>query len=69
MQAQRTRFSRATWVTRLWPRVGLLAFVLLNGCAPGSDLPPIPPYNGGIYRLGVGDQIRLITYGEDQLSE
>jgi polysaccharide export outer membrane protein len=69
MQAQRIRFSRAIWVARLWPRVGLLAFVLLNGCAPGSDLPPIPPYNGGIYRLGVGDQIRLITYGEDQLSE
>lgn len=38
------------------------------GCDPASDLPPLPPYQVKAYRLGGGDQIRIITFGEDQLT-
>lgn len=40
----------------------------LGGCIPGSGLPSLPEFRGGIYQLGDGDQIRIITYGVDQLS-
>ena len=39
------------------------------GCTPGADLPKLTAYNGAIYRLDVGDKVRIITYGEQQLSE
>ncbi|WP_246375906.1 polysaccharide biosynthesis/export family protein [Gluconacetobacter takamatsuzukensis] len=40
----------------------------LAGCAPGSSLPPLPPPSNTAYRLGAGDQLRVITYNELQLS-
>ena len=45
-----------------------LAVALLGGCSPGGGLMPVATYNGTVYRLGVGDRVRLITYGEQQLS-
>ncbi len=45
-----------------------LGVVLLSGCAPGSNLPPAPETPMTTYRLGVQDQVRVLTYGEDQLS-
>jgi polysaccharide biosynthesis/export protein len=43
--------------------------LLLAGCAaPGANLPPIPAAPPGAYHLGPGDQIRIITLGEDQLT-
>lgn len=45
-----------------------LSAILLSGCAPGRDLPPITEYRTQGYRLGGGDQIRVITFGEDQLT-
>ena len=45
-----------------------VAACLLAGCAPGADTPPLPDYAPGAYRLGGGDQIRVITFGSDQLS-
>ena len=45
-----------------------LAAVLLAGCAPGGDLRTLPAYDPHNYRLGLDDQIRVITYGEAQLS-
>lgn len=51
----------------LW--AGLIGLSLLAGCAPGRNLEPISDYNGTVYRLGVGDQLRIITYGEQQLSQ
>jgi len=47
----------------------LQALALLAGCAPGGDLKPMPPYDGQVYHLGVDDQVRIITYGADQLSD
>lgn len=45
----------------------LLALILLFGCAPGHNLAPLPPVSRG-YRLGPGDTVRLIVYGEDSLT-
>lgn len=47
----------------------LLARVLLcliaGACAPGRGLPDLPPPSPGVYRLGPGDVVRVITFGED----
>ena len=41
---------------------------MLGACAPGSNLKPISEYSNQGYRLGGGDQVRIITFGEDQLT-
>ncbi len=48
----------------------LLAAAGLGGCGPlfGPELPPVPATAGGDYLLGRGDQIRIITFGEEQLT-
>ena len=48
-------------------RPWLVLLLLLSGCAPGRGLAPIPP-GSAAYRLGPGDTVRLLTYGEDALS-
>jgi len=48
---------------RLW----LVLLLLSSSCAPGHGLKPVPP-GSAAYRLGPGDTVRLITYGEDALS-
>lgn len=44
------------------------ASLLLSSCAPGSGLPPLPDTPPGPYRLGVDEQVRIITFGEQQLT-
>jgi polysaccharide export outer membrane protein len=45
---------------------GLLCCCLLaSGCTPGHDLPDLPPVTQHAYRLGSGDVVRIITFGED----
>jgi polysaccharide export outer membrane protein len=46
---------------------GLLLSALAS-CAPGGDLQKLPNYQAAGYTLGSGDQVRLITFGEDQLT-
>ncbi len=41
---------------------------LVGGCSPGGDLSPISEYRANAYKLGSGDRIRVITFGEDQLT-
>ena len=43
----------------------------LCGCSPtGSDLPPLPPLaNSGAYHLGPGDRVRVLVYGDKELSD
>ena len=53
------------------PRPLAQACVLLAlaaGCSPGGNLPPLSEYRAQEYKLGVGDQVRVITYGEEQLT-
>jgi polysaccharide export outer membrane protein len=40
----------------------------LAGCAPGGNLAMLPPAADQNYHLGAGDQIRVITYDEPQLT-
>jgi polysaccharide export outer membrane protein len=53
---------------------GVLAISLLFGmlglaaCSGLGGLPPIPQTNPAEYRLGPGDQIRIITFGDEQLT-
>jgi len=46
----------------------MLFSFFLAGCAPGRDLPPLPPSPDREYRLGAGDIVRVITYGEEPLT-
>jgi polysaccharide export outer membrane protein len=46
----------------------LLTVLLFGACAPGRDLPPLADGPAGGYRLGAGDQVRIITFGEERLT-
>ena len=46
----------------------LLLAVLLAACAPGHGLPPLPAPSESSYLLGPGDEIRIITVGDDTLT-
>jgi polysaccharide export outer membrane protein len=46
----------------------LLLLLTLAACAPGRSLPPLPPADGADYRLGPGDAVRIITFGEEALT-
>jgi len=48
--------------------LSLAMLLLMATCAPGSDLPPLPETPPAPYRLGVDDQVRIITFGEDSLT-
>ncbi len=62
--------DRPVRLTAKLSRIGLSGALALMvfGCAPGADLAPLPSYASGEYRLGGGDQVRIITFGEDQLT-
>jgi polysaccharide export outer membrane protein len=50
--------------------VVILALVgLLCACTPGRGLPLLPDEATGPYKLGPGDVVRVITFGDQQLSE
>jgi len=40
----------------------------LAGCVSAADMPPLPAPADQAYHLGPGDQIRIITYDEPQLT-
>ncbi|WP_284944671.1 polysaccharide biosynthesis/export family protein [Acidisoma cladoniae] len=42
--------------------------LLLAGCAPGSGLPPLPVTQSGPYTLGPGEQVRVVIFGQTQLT-
>lgn len=41
---------------------------MLAGCTAGTNLAPLEDYRAESYRLGGGDRIRIITFGEEQLT-
>jgi polysaccharide biosynthesis/export protein len=60
------------FLTLPWRASTLSAVVAatLVGCGmAGSDLPPLPPAAATPYRLGAGDRIRVIVYGDKELSD
>lgn len=47
----------------------LLSLLQLANCGgPASGLPALPKTESGLYHLGPGDQVRIITFGEEQLT-
>jgi polysaccharide export outer membrane protein len=51
------------------PAVLAIATMLaLSACAPGANLRPLPTTTDTVYRLGPGDQVRVITFGGEQLT-
>jgi polysaccharide export outer membrane protein len=44
------------------------ACLFLTACQPGANLPPLPDTAQSSYRLGVDDQVRVITFGEASLT-
>lgn len=46
-----------------------LLLVLATGCSRVKDLPPVPDEGDAAYRLGVSDQVRVLTFGEESLSD
>lgn len=51
------------------PALWLAVLLVLAGCSRVKPLPPLPEGGDSAYRLGVSDQVRLMTYGEESLSE
>jgi polysaccharide biosynthesis/export protein len=51
---------------RFWAALTLLT--QLAACSPGANEPPMPQYTTNGYKLGGGDQVRIITFGVAQLS-
>ena len=45
-----------------------LAAAGLSACSGPGDLPALPPVPTGQYILGPGDQVRIITFGAEQLT-
>ncbi len=41
---------------------------LVAACTPGRDLAPLPDLPVDVYRLGPGDVVRVITFGDQQLT-
>ena len=55
------------WMTRLLPTLLLLG---IAACAqPGGELPILQAPTDHTYRLGAGDQLRVITFGEEKLTD
>ena len=54
---------------KLLRRLSIMALVAFAACGgPGSDLAPLPATDAGSYSLGPGDQVRIITFGEEDLT-
>ncbi len=47
---------------------GMLALALVACTNQGAGLPPIPDTDATVYRLGPGDRVRIITFGDQDLS-
>ncbi len=49
-------------------RAAVLICLALAACKPGGSLPDLPGADTSRYRLGPGDVVRLITFGEESLT-
>lgn len=62
--------SRYRWALRwhLLPRAAAMALTLAACGCNGTGLQELPSYDPTVYRLGVEDQLRIVTYGDEQLT-
>jgi polysaccharide export outer membrane protein len=50
-------------------RLARLVLLVISGCGgPGSELPQLPVGGPIAYNLGPGDQVRIITFGQETLT-
>ncbi|WP_420348115.1 polysaccharide biosynthesis/export family protein [Pelagibius sp.] len=42
--------------------------ILVAGCTGAGSLPPLPAQVEGPYKLGAGDRVRLVVFGQDELT-
>jgi polysaccharide export outer membrane protein len=70
MQANRVPpFHRLRWFLHTGSRATLaLACLMVSSCSPGSGLPSLPDESYTGYRLGINDEVRVITFGQEQLT-
>lgn len=54
---------------RIW-RYFVIAVACLgvSSCSPGANLPPLTDAPPGQYRLGINEEVRVITFGQEQLT-
>lgn len=62
------QFPRPAAAPTLSRRLLLGSLLLITSCSPGADLPPLPPTSDTSYRLGPADKVRIMTFGEEQLT-
>jgi polysaccharide export outer membrane protein len=69
-QQRQTPLMRRTLLSRGAGFLAMLAATLQSeGCARYAEgLPPISDVNAEEYHLGPGDQVRILTFGEEQLT-
>ena len=48
--------------------VSVAACLLLSACEPGSSLPPLPETTVAPYTLGPGETVRVVVFGQTQLT-
>ena len=48
--------------------MALLACMALGACNPGSGLRALPPAANDAYRVGIDEQVRVITFGQEALT-
>ena len=56
----------ARW--RRLPAIGFAACLTLSACEPGSNLPPLPNTVQAPYTLGPGETVRVVVFGQTQLT-
>ena len=56
----------ARW--RIWAPILLAGSALVSCAGPGAGLPPLPQAASNDYLLGPGDRVRIITFGDQQLT-
>ncbi len=54
-----------------WRKLSAIPFaacLMLSACEPGSTLPPLPQTVAGPYTLGPGETVRVVVFGQTQLT-
>ncbi|MBW4024791.1 MAG: polysaccharide export protein [Proteobacteria bacterium] len=63
-------FFSQRWLSplRRLSAVSLAACLLLSACEPGANLAPLPQTAAGPYALGPGDEVRVVVFGQTELT-